>query len=102
VIKAKIKVIANLDLAAIRAGIESHKRQEPPASETVDGKLLILNRYLFALPDLVDRDSPHFVHFASSLGWMGLPVTDEPGHPRITDPPHCDGHGPSTRTGNGI
>jgi hypothetical protein len=42
--------------------------------------LLILNRYLFDLPESLERESRHFQHFLS--GWGGLPVTLEAGHPR--------------------
>jgi hypothetical protein len=89
VIEAQVKAIAALDLAAIRAGLEAYRRAHvaiETAYTAVEGKSLILIRYLFALPESLDHGSPHFPYFGCGVGWHGLPFSDEPGHPSRWEP----------------
>ena len=77
-IEATVRRIARYDLDTVREAIEAYesRREEPFGREgpgTVAGKLLILNKFLFDLPETVRADSGHFLFFGGH--WVGLPVT---------------------------
>ena len=88
-IEHAMAAISVYDLDTIRSALEYYSRRgwfvEPGRSGQLMafGKELILNKYLFALPASVRRESPHFRFFGE--GWWGLPISGESGKPRDTD-----------------
>jgi len=87
--------IATYPLDTIRRGMEIYYVEKPDqmikaegrlpvvGALRVDGTLLIVNRFLFAVPPTVRRDSPHFRTFGGV--WLGMPITGDPHHPADSD-----------------
>ncbi|NQT20207.1 MAG: hypothetical protein HQ592_10925 [Planctomycetes bacterium] len=82
-IEQSVKRIAEHNLGDIRAAMECYigVSKEDPLS--VDGKLLILNRYVFDVPTTVRRDSSHFAHVIT--GWWSQPMSCDPYDPQDSD-----------------
>jgi hypothetical protein len=71
-IKDAARRISTYDLDLIRLAFERRMKNNPLEF----GKLFVLNKYLFNLPDAIRRDSPHFQFFGG--GWVGMPMTGDP------------------------
>lgn len=86
-IEEAIATLATYRLDEIRQAIEKYSAEHitTPGRRLMEaqGKLLILNKSLFCLPERVRRDSPHFRYFGG--GWLGLPVSGDPEVPRPSD-----------------
>lgn len=79
-IHAVVKQISGHSLNVIRRAMKEYREDKGLA---IDGKLLIVNRFLFDLPATVRRDSPHFRFFGG--GWPGLPISGDPYRPDASD-----------------
>ena len=78
-IELTVRTIAEYDLDVIRAAMATFSVE----SRYGEGKLYVINKYLFDLPETVRRDSPHFPYIAGE--WSGLPITGDSFNPRPSD-----------------
>ena len=60
---------------------ESIKQRQRPDDRRES--LFFLNKYLFDLPELVERDSPHFRII--NTGWLGMPIANDPNSNQPSD-----------------
>jgi len=86
-IKRRADAIASYETPVIRHTMKLFREEEwkkgAQQGFAADGKLLIVNRYLFALPATIRRDSPHFRFFGG--GWICLPISGNPNEPVGSD-----------------
>lgn len=86
-IKRRGDAIASYETPVIRHAMKLFREEEwkkgGEEGFAADGKLLIVNRYLFALPPTIRRDSPHFRFFGGS--WLCLPISGDPNEPAASD-----------------
>ena len=86
-IERSVAAIASHDLDTVRAALEYYSTKgwsmNNCSSIGALAKMMIVNKFLFKLPRVVRRDSPHFRSFGG--GWWGLPISGESGDPRDSD-----------------
>jgi hypothetical protein len=79
--------IASHELDKIRTAMEFYRKNGYEAEETgcmeVDGKLLVLDKYLFNMPKTIRRENINF--YAIRSGWIGQPISGEQGNPKDSD-----------------
>jgi hypothetical protein len=71
-IEEGVRRVANYDLDTIRTAMAIYDTADAPGAM---GKLFVLNRYLFNLPEEVPTRSPHSQAFGG--GWLGQPAKED-------------------------
>jgi hypothetical protein len=79
-IESACREVAKHSTETIRLAFAYYEQNRFP-DLAAEGKLFVLNRYLFDVPSLVRRDSPYFRLYG---GW-GAPESGEPRNPQPTD-----------------
>jgi len=85
-IEAIMYKMGRYDLDTIRAAVEKYDRESNAtgaARIAAEGRLFVLNRFLFNLPRTVRLDSPHSRNFGGC--WFGELVVAKPGSPEASD-----------------